>query len=163
MNHRQVRERVRGGLAVAVCALALTWGGGGEGMGQVAGGGVGGGGGGGGGFFGLPAPVAFNPEPSAVFSGHSLHVGAVVSADRKYVGLNMGVSETRVTGVQNFPVYFAGGFAGAPGAGGQTGTRPVLDPNLKGPSGEPVLVVSASPPLAGVLAREGMTRLGGLE
>lgn len=46
--------------------------------------------------------VAFQPNPSAVFSGVQLWVQAVVSADRKYVQLNLVPQLTQLTGVQNF-------------------------------------------------------------
>lgn len=113
-------------------------------------------------FFGPGAPVAFNPEPAAVFSGHSIHGGVVVSGDRKYVHLNLGVTESRVSGVQTFPVYFAGGFVGSMGAWGREangGGGSFGDPGVSGGSLNPPVMVSSSGPLAGVLAREGMTRL----
>jgi general secretion pathway protein D len=46
--------------------------------------------------------VAFQPNPTAVFSGVQLWVQAVVSADRKYVQLNLVPQLTQLTGVQNF-------------------------------------------------------------
>lgn len=113
-------------------------------------------------FFGGPGPVAYNPEPAAVFSGHSLHAQAVVSADRKYVNLNLSASQSAVSGVQVFPIYFAGGFVGSSNPFGSTantsnGLRE--DPGIKGSSPEAELLVSKSAPLEGVLGVQGMTRL----
>lgn len=152
-----VRSAVVGAAAAMICA--------GLAVGQVVGGGGGGGGGGiggGGGFFG-PGVVAYNPEPSAVFSGSTLHLGATVSADRKYVNLNMSGGQTAVTSVQTFPIYFAGGFVSTAGAGGMFADRSVQDPGAAAASRTSPVIVSTSAPLEGILARAGMTRLSGLD
>lgn len=59
--------------------------------------------------------VAFQPEPSAVFSGVELWVQAVVSADRKYVQLNLVPRLRQLLSVQNFVFQTAAeGDGGAP-------------------------------------------------
>lgn len=63
--------------------------------------------------------VAFQPNPSAVFSGVELWVHAVVSADRKYVQLNVVPRLRELTGVQNFVFQTA-----ATGTNGGGGTLP---------------------------------------
>jgi hypothetical protein len=90
-------------------------------------------------------------------------VGATVSADRKYVNLGMVPQFTQVTSVQNFPIYFAGGFVGSDNAGGEVTTRPPLDPGIKGGSAEPPMLVSTSAPFRGILAAPGMTKLAALD
>lgn len=116
-------------------------------------------------FFGGPAPVVFNPEPAATWSGHSLMGAAVVSPDRKYVQLNMAPSQMSVTGVQTFPVYANGGFVGSGVPGGPVAGRGrnQPDPGIAGPQAEPPPLMSTAGPLTGVLAAEGMTRVSGAD
>jgi hypothetical protein len=116
----------------------------------------------GGAFFGPGSGVAYDPEPSAVFTGHDVHVSATVSADNKYVNLNMVPRQTAVLGVQNFVFVTEGGFVGTPGAAGGITNRPPADPGLRGSSPNPPPGIPISAPLTGVLARPGMTRLAGL-
>lgn len=117
----------------------------------------------GGAFFGPPPGGAYNPEPAAVFSGHNLHVHAVVSGDRKYVHLGMAPQQTVVTGVTNFVFFTQGGFVGSPGAGGTATNRPPPDPGgFRGGGSSPPPAAATSAPLTGVLATPGMTRLAGL-
>jgi Flp pilus assembly secretin CpaC len=64
--------------------------------------------------------VAFQPEPSAVFSGVELWVQATVSSDRKYVQLNLVPRLRQITGVQEFTFQTAATGDGAGGGGGTT-------------------------------------------
>lgn len=117
-------------------------------------------------FFGAPSPVAFNPEPAAIFSGRTLTFGPTVSADQKYVNLNVSGGETRTTQVQNFAVYAQGGFVGVEGpqgAGGVITNKFVPDPGFSGPTRNSPLIVSQTPPLPGLLGKSGMTRVSGLD
>lgn len=68
--------------------------------------------------------VAFQPEPSAVFSGVELWVQAVVSADRKYVQLNLVPRLRQLLSVQNFVFQTAAEGADGGGGGGGGGTLP---------------------------------------
>jgi general secretion pathway protein D len=62
--------------------------------------------------------VAFQPDPSAVFTGVELWVQAVVSADRKYVQLNLVPRLRQLLSVQNFTFQTAA--AGTDGGTGGT-------------------------------------------
>jgi hypothetical protein len=114
-------------------------------------------------FFGPAAPVAFNPEPSAVVSGVSMAAGATVSADKKYVNLNMAPQQQALLGVQNFPVYAQGGFVSADNATGVWTNKFIPDPGRVGMSRNPPVVVSTSAPLQGILGQPGMTRIASLK
>ena len=63
--------------------------------------------------------VAFQPDPSAVFTGVELWVQAVVSADRKYVQLNLVPRLRQLLSVQNFTFQTAA-TGGTGGGGGGT-------------------------------------------
>jgi general secretion pathway protein D len=113
--------------------------------------------------------VAFQPNPSAVFSGVELWVQAVVSSDRKYVQLNLVPRLRQLQSVQNFVFQTAatntgtGGGVGSgngvvvPQAGIATATIQLPTQSFTG------VFTSASVPDGGTVLLGGLTQAGEVE
>ncbi len=79
--------------------------------------------------------VAFAPQVGSVADGIGMGVTPVVSADRRYVRLSIGVGSSTVDGFQSIGIPAAvGGGGGVAGGGGGGGLRSVLT-GMNGPIG----------------------------
>ena len=114
----------------------------------------------------MAALSAFTPQVSIVNTGALLDVQATVSADRKYVTLNMRPQNSTLLALRSFN-FQQGGVAM-----GTVGDAPPPANNAgAGKSGDTASAVNTSPSdilaraksQASVLHREGMTRIGGLK
>ncbi|MGN6504117.1 MAG: hypothetical protein ACTHM6_01000, partial [Tepidisphaeraceae bacterium] len=112
--------------------------------------------------------VGFDPTVDTVQSGVVLDVQATVSADRKYVTLNMRPELSTLLGLQSFPV-FAGASTNNNNGNGNTGnTTGTVADNQFGFIQEPVLQITkvrttASVPDGGTLLLGGTTISGEIE
>ncbi|HEY7088697.1 MAG TPA: hypothetical protein VH518_11450 [Tepidisphaeraceae bacterium] len=95
-------------------------------------------------FFGGGA-TAFDPQPGIVESGALLDAQATVSADRKYVTLNMRATDSRLRALINFPVVNtqALGFVGGAALGGEA--FPPGTPISTGPRGTTAVPTAGAP------------------
>ncbi len=80
-------------------------------------------------FFG-PGTVAYDPEPAVVQSGVVLDARATASADRKYVTITTGVTNSRLSALVQFPVVQtqAQGFVGGAVFPGATASAAMVSP-----------------------------------
>jgi hypothetical protein len=115
----------------------------------------------------------FDPEISTLTTGVLSDVQATVSADRKYVTMNMRMSNSELVALREFTFQSSNmtGFAGMPGGGGGAGAGQIQGNNLRGnaaggaavggvPQRQPAADAAPAVQRASILNREGMTLVG---
>src|SRR5436190_19648967 len=115
----------------------------------------------------------FDPEISTLTTGVLSDVQATVSADRKYVTMNMRMSNSELVALREFTFQSSNmtGFAGMPGGGGGAGAGQIQGNNLRGnaaggaaagrlPARQPAADAAPAVQRGSILDREGMTLVG---